>query len=345
MPKILVINAGSMTQKFALYHADASRDEAIDKLQLSSDNKQYKEALFDFLQDPADIVAVGHRIVHGGADFTQPKILGKDDIEILEKMIALAPLHNPPAIKFVKESLDQFPQAKQILVFDTGFHSTLDPVHYLYPLPQKIEQLGIRKFGFHGISHKYCLQETSRQLGKNTQDVSMISCHLGGGASVCAMTGGKSVDTSMGYTPMDGLMMASRPGSIDFGIVLNLLTTHEMTLEDLNQSLVKQSGLLGVSRLSADMLTVKKAAQEGNERARLAIDMYALSVAKGIGAMTASLPRLDAISFTGGIGYNDKDLQNAVMARLPYLQALHTKVFSIKSEEEYMVSRECLGFL
>ena len=345
MPKILVINAGSMTQKFALYHADAKREEAIDKLELSSDNKEYRQALSDFLQDPDDIVAVGHRIVHGGADYTQAKILDKDDIEILEKMVALAPLHNPPAIKFVKESLEQFPQAKQILVFDTGFHSTLDPVHYLYPLPQKIEDLGIRKFGFHGISHKYCLQETSRLMGKKPDQISMISCHLGGGASVCAMTGGKSVDTSMGYTPMDGLMMASRPGAIDFGIVLNLLTTHEMTLEELNHSLVKQSGLLGVSRLSADMLTVKKAADEGDERAILAREMYALSVAKGVGTMAASLPRIDAISFTGGIGYNDRDLQRAVMARLPYLEALQAQVFSIKSQEEYMVSRECLGFL
>jgi acetate kinase len=367
MSHILVVNAGSQTQKYALYQIVPSENAGLHlkdlgHLELAPDNRDPALALKHFAVAASSVVAIGHRIVHGGANFRQPQVYTIEQKEELHKLSALAPLHNPPALFSLEQSLRLAPLAKQVLVFDTGFHATLDESHYLYPLSETISRLGIRRFGFHGISHKHCLFQTNQLLRKAPQELSMISCHLGGGASLCAIENGISIDTTMGFTPLDGIMMGTRSGAIDPGIIFHLLRQSDFTAESLENLLVKESGLLGISKLSSDMQTLLEARAKGNAQAQLAINMYTLSAAKGIGAMAGSLKKLDAISFTGGIGYNSSTIRKEIIDRLHYLNLTSSKsckeekldsligdgqikLCKIKADEEYMIAKECLSFL
>jgi len=260
-----------------------------------------------------------------------------------------------------------FKKAKQVLVFDTAFHHTLDQAHYRYPLPEKWNQYSIRKYGFHGISHQYCLQTVAALLGKNISSVNMISCHLGGGSSVCAIENGKSIDISMGFTPLDGTMMSTRSGAIDPAIIFYLAQTEKLTSEEMELALNKEAGLLGVSELSGDMKEILKACQTGNEKAKLAHEMYCLSIAKAIAAMITNFKRLDAIAFTGGIGFHDAATRAAIFPQGNLLGVEITQdddgsdkdrdnslisveksrylAFAVKADEELIIAQECYKLL
>lgn len=354
---ILVLNSGSLSEKFALF--DLPQLHCIDSAAADVKNVEERyQCLADFCKrhEQAQITMVGHRFVHGGSLYQNPTIVDSSVMQSLDKLQSLAPLHNPPAIQGLTASQQLFPQATQVLVFDTAFHKTLDQAHYTYPIAKELGEF--RRWGFHGISYQWSLERTAELLGKKPSKLSLLVCHLGGGASICAIKDGVSVDTTMGFTPMEGLMMGTRSGSIDPGIILSAVKTLDEGRID--QALNKASGLLGVSGLSADMRTIEEAMSQGHAQAQLAHEMYVLSVRKNLFAMAANLETLDAVVFTGGIGYFGWQVRKGVCShnllgleldlaanrqsgdRLISAGDSRAKILCIEAKEEVMIARACM---
>jgi len=275
------------------------------------------------IHDPSEISAVGHRVVHGGESFTSSTLITEEVIDKIRECVPLAPLHNPHNLAGIEASRKMFPGIPQVAVFDTSFHQTLPEKAFLYPIPYEFyEKYKVRKYGFHGTSCRYVSQKTAEILRRPISEVKMIVCHLGNGVTVDAIAGGKSVDTSMGLTPVEGLMMGTRSGDVDPGVIYYLSKAANLTLDEIYDILNTKSGLLGISGVSNDMREIIKQADSGNRRCRLAIEMFAYRVSKYIGTCAAVLDGVDVIAFTAGIGENSPLLRSMICEHLDYLGAL-----------------------
>ncbi|EGT8914855.1 propionate kinase [Salmonella enterica] len=341
-PVVLVINCGSSSIKFSVLDvatcdvlmagiADGMNTENAflsingDKpINLSHSN--YEDALkaiaFELeKRDLTDSVAlIGHRIAHGGELFTQSVIITDEIIDNIRRVSPLAPLHNYANLSGIDAARRLFPAVRQVAVFDTSFHQTLAPEAYLYGLPwEYFSSLGVRRYGFHGTSHRYVSRRAYELLDLDEKNSGLIVAHLGNGESICAVRNGQSVDTSMGMTPLEGLMMGTRSGDVDFGAMAWIAKETGQTLSDLERVVNKESGLLGISGLSSDLRVLEKAWHEGHERARLAIKTFVHRIARHIAGHAASLHRLDGIIFTGGIGENSVLIRQLVIEHLGVL--------------------------
>ncbi|MDM5001944.1 propionate kinase [Escherichia coli] len=267
------------------------------------------------------VALIGHRIAHGGSIFTESAIITDEVIDNIRRVSPLAPLHNYANLSGIESAQQLFPGVTQVAVFDTSFHQTMAPEAYLYGLPWKYyEELGVRRYGFHGTSHRYVSQRAHSLLNLAEDDSGLVVAHLGNGASICAVRNGQSVDTSMGMTPLEGLMMGTRSGDVDFGAMSWVASQTNQSLGDLERVVNKESGLLGISGLSSDLRVLEKAWHEGHERAQLAIKTFVHRIARHIaGHVQASLRRLDGIIFTGGIGENSSLIRRLVMEHLAVL--------------------------
>jgi acetate kinase len=312
-------------------------------------------------QGTQTITAVGHRVVHGGAEFRTSTLIDDKVKAAIGRLCALAPLHNPAALKAIEAAETTLPGLPQVAVFDTAFYASLPPKACLYPVPYEwYHQWGIRRFGFHGISHDYCVNRAAELMKRDPGQLRIIACHLGGGCSNVAVRGGVAVATSGGFSPLDGLMMGTRCGSIDPGILLHLQRQHALVYQDLDRALNHSSGLLGVSGVSADLAQIEVAAAQGNKRARLAFDMFADRVRSSIGSLAVTLGGLDAVTFTDRIGEHSSALRAAVCEGLQVIGVRldpagnaacrpdadiaasdsPARILVIHTEEELMVARE-----
>lgn len=345
----LVVNAGSSSLKVKLLPQDFSllveriggeskvkasfmdvvgangvRPHGLNQTTISPDAiKNHDEALKVCLEalssqiNLADIALVAHRVVHGGERYTEPVILDDTIIADITNLSNLAPLHNPANLGGIRAAIVLLPQATQVAVFDTAFHATLPAKAFLYGLPRKLYEQGIRKYGFHGTSHDYVTRQVARVLDMPRDALKIVSLHLGNGASAAAVRHGQSVDTTMGLTPLDGLLMGTRSGEIDPGVLLHLLRSSNVS--DLDHLLNKQSGLLGLSGVSNDMRDVREAATSGNVQAKEALGVFCYRITKVIGAYAAAMGGLDAVIFTGGIGENDAQTRAESLQGLGFL--------------------------
>ncbi|MCL2339592.1 MAG: acetate kinase [Actinomycetia bacterium] len=269
------------------------------------------------LQSLTDIVAVGHRVVHGGEYFSSSVVIDEDVISRIEECVNLAPLHNPPALVGIRACQGLIPEALEVAVFDTAFHQTMPAAAYMYPLPYDLyEHLAIRRYGFHGTSHRYVAGRAAAFLQRDPADLKLITCHLGNGCSIAAIDGGRSVDTSMGLTPLEGLMMGTRSGSVDPTVIPFLMHARGLSVEETVDILNRKSGLMGVSGVSSDLRDVLTAASDGSGRAKLALDMFAYTVKRYIGQYSFVLGRVDAVVMTAGIGERSAEMRRRVFAHL-----------------------------
>ncbi len=272
------------------------------------------------IKELEEINAVGHRIVHGGENFNKSALLTEEVIKGVEACISLAPLHNPPNLKGIYAMQQLLPEIKQVGVFDTSFHQSMPQHTYMYAIPYSLYQkYGVRRYGFHGTSHRYVSKRACEILSLEFNKQKIISCHLGNGASMAAIKDGKSIDTSMGLTPVEGLIMGTRSGDLDIGAFTFMMHKEEIGIRSANTLVNKHSGMLGISGISSDMRTIEEAAEKGNKRAKLALDMYDYRIKKYIGAYTAAMNGLDILIFTGGIGENAGITREGVAKELSYL--------------------------
>ena len=348
---ILVINAGSSSLKYQLldpasqqvlakglcerigidgkFTYKAPGKNTIDAVDVAMPtHSEAIQAVLNALVDPQngviasmeEIDAVGHRVVHGGEKFAKSVKIDAAVMEAIEECNPLAPLHNPANIIGIKACQKLMPNTPMVAVFDTAFHQTMPPVAYTYALPyQYYQEDKVRRYGFHGTSHKYVTGRVAEILDKPLEELKLISCHLGNGSSITAVDGGKSVDTTMGFTPLAGVPMGTRSGDLDAGILEYLMNKHNLDIKQMLNILNKQSGVQGVSGVSSDFRDLDKAAQEGNAQAALAVDVFAYSVKKFIGAYAAAMGGVDAIIFTAGVGENDAAVRAASVAGLEYM--------------------------
>ena len=350
--KVLVINAGSSSLKYQLIDMDSVTVMAkglCERIGIEGSNLQHKnlvkgvaEKIENPMKDHADAIqmvidalvnaeygviasmseigAVGHRVVHGGEFFADSFVIDGKVLEALKMCIPLAPLHNPPNIIGIEACEKIMPGVPQVGVFDTAFHQTMPAEAYMYALPYEYyEKYKIRKYGFHGTSHKFVSMEVAKMLGKDIKDINIITCHLGNGSSVSAVKGGKCVDTSMGFTPLDGVVMGTRTGSMDPAVVTFLMENENLSAKEVDNVMNKKSGVFGVSGISSDFRDLSAAADEGNERAKLALDMFTYSVKKLIGSYAAAMGGVDAVVFTAGIGENDSATRKAITSGLEFM--------------------------
>ena len=267
-----------------------------------------------------DIDAVGHRVVHGGEKFKSSIYINEEVKAELVKNISLAPLHNPPNLKGITAIEELIPQVPQVSVFDTAFHQTMEPFAYMYGIPNILyKKYGIRRYGFHGTSHRYVSERVCEILGRDIKTQKIVTCHLGNGASIAAVKYGRSVDTSMGFTPVEGLIMGTRCGDLDIGVVTFIMEKEELGLRSLNALFNKHSGMLGLTGISSDMREIEKASEAGNEKAALSLDMYNYRVKKYIGAYAAAMGGIDILVFTGGIGENADTTRQGSAEGLEYM--------------------------
>jgi len=338
--KILVLNAGSSSQKSCLYELSDSLPElpieplweakidwtrhqgvaeikvkgrgAVLEIELETDSRPTViSSMLDTLisgktqviGELAEIDVVGHRVVHGGQEYSESIVITPEVKEAIARLATFAPVHNPANLDGIQAIEQLLPNVPQVAVFDTAFHSQLPLSTAVYPIPYEYYQQGIRRYGFHGINHQYCATRTAQLLQRDLKSLRLITCHLGNGCSLAAIQEGKSIDTTMGFTPLEGLMMGSRSGSIDPGILIHLIG-QGYDADKLDEVLNHESGLKGISGLSGDMRSIQGAIASGNSRAQLAFDVYVHSLRKHIGAMLATLGGLDALVFTGGVGEN-----------------------------------------
>ena len=389
---VLVVNCGSSSLKYQLLDMTNETELAkglfekigdqdaifthkrpnADKLERVEPILNHKEALrilLDILVDPEfgviksmdEIDAVGHRVVHGGEKFADSVLITPAVMEALEECSSLAPLHNPPNIQGIEACQAIMPNVPQVAVFDTAFHQTMPKEAYMYALPYEYyEDYGIRRYGFHGTSHKYVAQRCAELMGKHMSDLRIITCHLGNGSSVSAIKGGRSIDTTMGFTPLSGLIMGTRTGDIDPAIVPFLMEKTGMTYEEIDRVMNKESGVLGISGVSNDFRVIEEAAANGNKRAQLALNMFHYKVRRVIGAFAAVMGGVDAIIFTAGIGENGIGNRDAICNGLEYLgtridsernnvrgkeqeisaEGSKVKIFVIPTNEEIMIARD-----
>jgi len=349
--KILVLNCGSSSIKYALYNMDdksvmtsggAERvglDNAFVKVKMADGSKkqvmhdipEHTEGvkfIFSLLTDPEigvikdlkEIDAVGHRMVHGGEKFNKSVLLTDEVLEAFEACSDLAPLHNPANLKGVKAVSELMPGLPQVGVFDTAFHQTMPAHSYLYAIPYELyKDYGVRRYGFHGTSHRYVSQRVCDFLGVNSADKRIITCHIGNGGSVAAVERGKCVDTSMGLTPLEGLMMGTRSGDIDGGAITFIQKKLGLDADGMSALLNKKSGILGVTGISSDMREIDAAVAEGNELAKTALDMYNYRIKKYVGAYAAAMGGCDIIVFTAGVGENQAQMREEVCANMEYM--------------------------
>lgn len=349
--KVLVINCGSSSLKYqvldmtdesvlakglverigmdgsVINHTKTGEDKVVNEVPM----KDHKDAIAQVLaaiQDPAhgvvsdmaEIGAVGHRVVHAGEMYAESVLIDDTVIKALEECVELAPLHNPPNLLGIAACRELMPSTPMVAVFDTAFHQTMPAESYIYAIPYEYyEKYKIRRYGFHGTSHKYVAERASAMLGKGLSDLKLITCHLGNGASVTAIKNGKVVDTSMGFTPLEGLVMGTRSGDIDPAIVTYIREKENLPLGEANNILNKKSGVLGVSGVSSDFRDLEAAVEEGNERAALALRMFAHRVKHYIGAYIAEMNGVDAIIFTAGVGENDISMREIICSDLENL--------------------------
>lgn len=321
--RVLVLNAGSVTLKGTVLDVP-DREPLFDRtIDWGSDRAAGVADMLDGLAQAGvavdSIEAVGHRVVHGGERFTAPVKVEGRILDALEALEELAPLHNPPSTETMRAALEALPAPVHVAAFDTAFHATLPESGRRYPVPDRwLEDWGIRRYGFHGLSVAWSLERAGELLGRSPDALRLIVAHLGGGASVTAVDGGRSVDTSMGLTPLEGLMMATRSGSIDPGAILRVLRAGH-PLDAVADDLERRSGLLGVSGRSSDMRELLRAEGEGDQRASLAVELFVRRAAAGIAAAATSLPSLDALVFTGGIGEHAAGVRARIVERLAIL--------------------------
>jgi acetate kinase len=356
--KVLVINSGSSSIKFQYVEMLHDRETILLKGMIDCIGFKGCTVKMQDKQEPCtiktheegiqyilshvpknDIDVVGHRVVHGGEIHEESVIITDDVIKNIEILSDLAPLHNPANLAGILACKKILPDIPQVAVFDTAFHVTIPKEAYMYAIPRKYyEKYGVRKYGFHGTSHHYILSETMKLLGKNK--INIISCHLGNGSSICAIKDNKSIDTSMGFTPMAGVMMGTRSGDVDPGVITFLQEKEKLTFDEIEKTLNKDSGLLGITG-SNDMRTIWEASKNGDEKSkaasRLAMDMLAYSIVKYIGAYAAVLGRVDAIVFTGGLGENAFYIRKKV---IDYLEPMGVLLDDLKNERnERTISR------
>ena len=351
--KVLVINAGSSSLKYQLLDPETGhllakglcerigidgkftyKPQVEGKAVISAadvpmpTHSEAIQAVLSALVDPdngvissmKEIDAVGHRVVHGGEKFAKSVVITDEVMQAIEECNPLAPLHNPANVIGIKACQELMPGVPMVAVFDTAFHQTMPPVAYTYALPYEYyEKDKVRRYGFHGTSHKYVSQRAADMLGKPIEQLKLISCHLGNGSSVTAIEGGKSVDTSMGFTPLAGLPMGTRSGDIDAGILEYLMNKYGMDIKEMVNVLNKKSGVMGVSGVSSDFRDLEEAFEQGNERAGLAVDMFNYGVKKLIGAYAAAMGGVDAIIFTAGVGENSASQRMAIASGLEFM--------------------------
>ena len=267
-----------------------------------------------------EIAAAGHRVAHGGEHFKNSVLINNETKSEISKCIQLAPLHNPANLKGILAVEQLIPGLPQVAVFDTSFHQSIPDYAYIYGIPNEYyEKMEIRRYGFHGTSHKYVSDKSAKLIGKNIDDLKIISCHLGNGASITAIENGKSIDNSMGFTPVEGLIMGTRCGDLDVGALLYIMEKENIDTKQANDLINKKSGVFGISGLSPDMRDIESAAKNGNKRAQLALDVYAYRVKKYIGAYAAAMNGLDLLIFTGGIGENSSFMREKIASDLEFL--------------------------
>ena len=391
---VLVVNAGSSSLKYQLFDTDKNEVKAkglcerigiggkiIHKVSGKPDYvaeiemKNHADAtrilvntLTDkevgCIADMSEIQAVGHRVVHGGSYFTQSVLLNDDVMEKLELCRELAPLHTPPTLMGIAGCVEAMPEVPQVLVFDTAFHQTMPEEAYFYPIPYEYyEKYKIRKYGFHGTSHRYVSSEMIKLLDKPAEETRIVTCHLGNGSSISAVKGGKVIDTTMGFTPLDGVIMGTRSGNIDPALITFLMEQENLSVKEINDILNKKSGFLGVSGVSSDCRDIAEAMENGNKRAELAMKILGYQIKKYIGAYSAAMGGLDAIVFTAGIGENTPFIRAMACEGLEYLgveldidvndnvarpvsttclskPSSKVKVYLIPTNEEYVIAND-----
>lgn len=367
---ILALNAGSSSLKFRLFRVDDGKETVLTE---GEAERVGGEALAAAAEKAVDqcrsfgIDAVGHRLVHGGSKFTSATRVSPEMLTELKTLRGLDPLHNPGEIGLIEATQKLLPEVPEVACFDTAFHRTLPEVAYTYALPRELSaRLILRRYGFHGLSHQYVSGRLLECLKRDAEGTRLVTCHLGSGASMCALRDGKSVDTSMGMTPLEGLVMGTRSGDVDPGLLLYLLREEKMTPEQLDDLLNKQSGLLGVSGIGSDVRDLETAAA-GDAHAELALSLFAYRVRKYLGAYAAALGGLDAVAFTGGIGERSSSMRGRICAGLEFLgvtldaeanQSASSKeaaqisadgsavsVWVIPTDEERQMAREVAGVL
>ena len=327
--RVLVLNAGSSSLKASVLETTGLQTLARTEVSLGTDairSEARRRSVQDVLRalrqtvDLESMGAVGHRVVHGGTRFRTAVRIDAEVLAGIEALTEFAPLHNQVAADTIRAAQSAFPSLPQVASFDTAFHATLPPAGFVYPLPYRwYEEWGIRRFGFHGLSVTWALERAGALLGKPVADLGIVVAHLGSGCSVTAVWGAQSVDTSMGLTPLEGLMMGTRAGSVDPGILIYVLRTGRVKRAELEDQLDHQSGLVGVSGRSAGMRELEQATAAGDDRAKLAIEIFVRRAAAGIGAAATALPQVDAIVFTGGIGEHSGPTRAAIVSRLATL--------------------------
>ncbi len=338
---VLVLNCGSSSVKFAVINTGngiASVSGSVEEIGVSARLKAQKGAevfkrnvdapnhssalavIQNFLKEAGEdsgIAAVGHRVVHGGEKFSKSVLINSDVLRVIEECSALAPLHNPPNLQGIAAAQKNFPNLAQVAVFDTAFHGSLPNYAYLYGLPYWLyEEYKIRRYGFHGSSHRFVAKKTAELLAKKPEELCLVIAHLGNGCSATAVKFGESADTTLGLTPLEGMVMGTRCGSIDPGIILHLSKSLGYDSEKLNKLLNKESGLLGLSGISSDMRILLEKAAEGEERAKIAVEVFCYRAAKEIASLMPALPKLDALVFTGGIGENSEPIREKILSHL-----------------------------
>jgi acetate kinase len=367
---ILVFNAGSSSIKSELFDRRAERSRARFSVPIeeSRNAADVVAAVAEVLAriDTAGIAVVGHRVVHGGPNFADPVRIDEEVRAAIADLNELAPLHNAFALAVIDAVSEAVPEVPQVAVFDTAFHATLPEEAYLYGVPFAwYGDCGIRRYGFHGISHQYCATRCAELLGRPLGELKLVTCHLGSGCSLAAISGGRSVATTMGFTPLDGLVMATRPGSLDPGILTWMLATGRIGLDELEATLQHRSGLLGLSGFSGDIRAVLARRDAGDRRAATAVNVYVFRLVQEIAAMTAALGGLDALVFAGGVGEHSDLVRGETCARLGWLgiaiddernaqiepdgtistPASRVPVLVIRTREELMIARECRAAL
>ncbi len=349
--KILVLNCGSSSVKYQLIDMERELSLAqgkVDRIGMSASVLTHKPfdrpqtvisgEILDHIQaidfvismllspnhgvikDKSEISAVGHRVVHGGERFTESVLVTRELMGEIRDLIALAPLHNPHNIRGITAATKTLENVPQVAVFDTAFHHRMPPHAYIYGIPYLLyKKYGIRRYGFHGPSHYFVSSRAAEAVKRPIEELKIISCHLGNGASMAAIDGGVSVDTSMGFTPLEGLLMGTRSGDCDPAIILHIMSQEELSLHEANTLLNKHSGLYGISGLSSDVREILKATAEGRPNAKLALDVYTYRIKKYIGSYMAALGGLDILVFTGGVGENSPDVRRMSCAGLEFL--------------------------
>ncbi len=394
--KILVVNCGSSSLKYQLIDMETENVMAKgylerigisgsflthkvgeEKYKIEKDIKTHAEGMelvveqllhkdYGVISDLSEIDAIGHRIVHGGEKFTKSVLIDDEVIKGIEDAIQFAPLHNPAHLQGIQACIEKLPGKPNVVVFDTAFHQTMPEKAYMYAIPYEYyEKYKIRKYGAHGTSHKFVSQRVAELMNKPIEDLKIISCHLGQGASLCAVCGGKSIDTSMGLTPLAGVPMGSRSGDVDPSVVTFLMEKENITPSEMNNLLNKKSGKLGLSGISSDDRDIEDAIKQGNERAKLAIDNFVYQVVGYIGRFVAQMKGVDVITFEAGIGENGIDVRKEICDYLSFLGVKideeknncrgkeveistpdsKVKIYIVPTNEELMIARETMNLV